>query len=113
MKPKSRPERWEAAAAEARKQYDAVKAKINAIDLSPLNDALSTLREVKEEYEEWQGNLPESLQSSPVASKLEAVTSIDIPDDVELNDLAGDSSDVENAIDECEGADLPKGFGRD
>jgi hypothetical protein len=58
--------------------------------------------------------LPESLATSPVATKLEAVTSIEIPADVTLDELLEQSSsDVESVIEECESADLPKGFGRD
>ena len=55
-------------------------------------DAVETLRELQEEYQEWLDNLPESLQSTPLAEKLEEVCSLDL-----------DQLDVE----------LPRGFGRD
>jgi hypothetical protein len=55
-------------------------------------DAVAALRELQEEYQEWLNNLPESLQSSPLAEKLEEVCSLDL-DQLEI--------------------DLPFGFGRD
>jgi hypothetical protein len=55
-------------------------------------DAVETLRELQEEYQEWLDNLPESLQSTALAEKLDEVCSLDL----EQLDL-----------------DLPRGFGRD
>ena len=55
-------------------------------------DAVETLRELQEEYQEWLDNLPESLQSTALAEKLDEVCSLDL-----------DQLDV----------DLPRGFGRD
>ena len=55
-------------------------------------EAVETLRELQAEYQDWLDNLPESLQSSALAEKLEEVCSVDV-----------DSLDVE----------LPLGFGRD
>ena len=55
-------------------------------------DAVETLRELQEEYQEWLDNLPENLQSTPLAEKLEEVCSLDL-----------EQFDV----------DLPRGFGRD
>lgn len=55
-------------------------------------EAVETLRELQEEYQSWLDNLPESLQSSVLAEKLEEVCALDI-----------DQLDVE----------LPLGFGRD
>lgn len=40
--------------------------------------------------------------------KLEAVTDLDLEPDTDF-----DVSEVENALDEAEGADLPLGFGKD
>ncbi len=77
----SRPKRWAAAVSDAQ-------------------DALSRLREVQEEYQEWLDNLPEGLDQSPVAEKLEAVTELEI-------------EDAEATIEEAAGIDLPLGFGRD
>jgi len=55
-------------------------------------EAVETLRELQAEYQDWLDNLPESLQASALAEKLEDVCSVDI-----------DALDVE----------LPLGFGRD
>jgi hypothetical protein len=55
-------------------------------------EAVKTLRMLQEEYQAWLDNLPESLQSSSLAEKLEEVCALDL-----------DQLDV----------DLPRGFGRD
>jgi hypothetical protein len=55
-------------------------------------DAVETLRELQEEYQAWLDNLPESLQGSTLAEKLEEVCALDL-----------DALDI----------DLPRGFGRD
>lgn len=54
--------------------------------------AVEELRELQATYQDWLDNLPESLQDSVVAEKLEAVCALDI-----------DELDIE----------LPLGFGRD
>lgn len=87
----SRSARWMEAVGEAR------------VNLDNLRDCLERLNEIREEYEEWQGNLPENLQSSALGEKLEEVVNLDF--DV--------LSEVETAIDNAEGIDLPQGFGRD
>lgn len=68
-----------------------------------LREAVDELRDIQSEYEEWSGNLPDSLEGSPVAEKLEAVLDIDF--DV--------IDDIENAIADAANLDLPLGFGRD
>jgi hypothetical protein len=55
-------------------------------------DAVEMLRALQEAYQDWLDNLPESLQSSPLAEKLEEVCLLDL-----------------HQLD----ADLPRGFGRD
>jgi hypothetical protein len=55
-------------------------------------EAVETLRQLQAEYQTWLENLPESLQDSALAEKLQAVC------DVDLEEL-----DLE----------LPRGFGRD
>lgn len=62
--------------------------------------AIQELAELREEYEEWQGNLPENLQASPLAEKLQAVCDLDF-----------DSALA--TIEEADSIDLPLGFGRD
>lgn len=62
--------------------------------------ALSELREVQEEYEEWRDNLPEGLQNGPTGEKLDEVCELDIESAIEV-------------VDEAKEVDLPLGFGRD
>ena len=81
MKPLSRSKRWAAAAAKA-------------------DEGLSELVDLQAEFQDWRDNLPENLESSPVAEKLDAVC------DLELDD-------VHSTIQEAMDADLPLGFGRD
>lgn len=81
LKPKSRSSRWNEAC---------IAASI----------ALESLKELQDEYQEWRDNLPENLDSSVIAEKLDAVCDLDI-------DSAIDT------VSEAEGLDLPRGFGRD
>lgn len=81
MKPKSRIKRWAEAATKA-------------------EQAIEELIEIQSEFQDWRDNLPENLEASPVAEKLDAV--------IEL-DLEG----AHEAVQEAEGVDLPLGFGRD
>jgi len=115
VKPKSRPERWaEAVAAgqEALSQLETALAQLEP-HVEAVNAALATLEELKDEYAEWQGNLPENMSGSETMAKLEAITSLDFTSP-ELDLSAGlDVSQVAEAFDEAESADLPRGFGRD
>jgi hypothetical protein len=63
-------------------------------------DALEELGALQEEYQEWRDNLPENLEGGTLAEKLDAVADLDIQSAIDV-------------VDECEGADLPLGFGRD
>lgn len=63
-------------------------------------EALQALVELQQEYEEWRDNLPENVQDGPTSDKLYEVCDLDIQ---------GALSTVE----EAEGMDLPRGFGRD
>jgi DNA-binding Lrp family transcriptional regulator len=77
----SRPARWDAA-------------------VSTAAEALRELREIQIEYDEWRDRLPENLQGSSLAEKLDVVCEIDIEGALAL-------------VEEFEGLDLPRGFGRD
>lgn len=63
-------------------------------------DALSDLRGIQEEYEEMKDNLSDGLTETPFGQKLEEVCGLNIESAVDL-------------VGECEGVDLPMGFGRD
>lgn len=153
-KSNSRPARWAEAVGRAREALDeltnvredaeakcqeaweAFKGQLEAVaaECGPswsdaaanLEAALSDLNDLKSEYEEWQGNLPENLQSSALGDKLQTICDMnfehEVPTDLELADLDEptwesiiefDLSEVESAIDDAEGADLPLGFGKD
>jgi hypothetical protein len=90
-KAKSRTARWQAAASEASSLA------------SQLRDAIEALKDVQQEYSDWQDNLPENFQSSALAEKLETVCNL------EFDTLEG-ALDV---LEEAESIDLPMGFGRD
>lgn len=78
---KSRPERWQAACA-------AMRA------------ALDDLTEIRDEYQEWLDNMPESQHDGATAEKLQGVVDLDI-------------DGLSSTLEEIETAELPKGFGRD
>jgi len=99
----SRATRWVAACQQARDALDSI-----ATAQADLDAAFSDLRDLQGEYQDWKDNLPDSLASSPVGDKLDAVTDLDLEPDTSL-----DLSDIESALDEAEAADLPLGFGRD
>ena len=77
----TRPERWAKAVEAMRKGFD-------------------ELMELREEYGEWRDGLPENLESSAVAEKLDAVGDLDL-------------DSVEGVLDEADGMDVPRGWGRD
>ncbi len=97
----ARPYRWAQAVGNARAALE--KMQDGATDLE---SAFSELNDIKSEFEDWQGNLPESLQQSALGEKLDAIVGLDF-------DAEPDFSDIESTIDEAENADLPLGFGRD
>jgi hypothetical protein len=97
----SRTKRWRAAVEAARLamgNLEAAKYEVEA--------ALSDLNEIRDEYAEWRDNLPENLHGTTLYERLETVADMDFDVDLDLSEL-------ENAIDGAECADLPLGFGRD
>lgn len=95
VKPRSRPDRWADAAGDARTALD------------PLREALEALNEVRREYEEWRDNLPENLQSSALGDKLNTIA------DIDLDSAISSIDDIDSTLSEAEGADMPRGFGKD
>jgi hypothetical protein len=81
MKPQSKNQRWKDACATAKADIE-------------------NLKEIQEEYQETYDNLPENLQNSAYAEKLQAMQDIDFDAALDI-------------IQEAEDADLPLGFGRD
>jgi len=105
-RPKSRPQRWGDAVANAQKALTELQSAAEA-----LTELLGELREVQEEYNEWKENLPDNLQSGALAEKLDGVVDLDIEGSLDTLDSIG--SDIEELLGEAEGIDLPRGFGRD
>ncbi len=56
-------------------------------------EAVATLAELQEHYEEWWGKLPESLQQTALGEKLQAIGELD--------------------LDSLQAVEPPLGFGRD
>ena len=73
-------------------------------------EAFERIKEVQEEYNDWRENMPEGLDQSPTAEKLDAIINIDleVEDELEVN-----LDELREKIDEAEQADFPLGFGRD
>jgi len=71
--------------------------------IETIRAALDGLESVKDEYQEWRDNLPENLDSSPVAEKL----------DTAIETLEQIQNDIESACDESDSIEWPLGFGRD
>lgn len=94
-KGKSRPKRWSEAVA-------------------LIQEGHQMLTELQEEYQEWLDNLPENLQGSNLADKLEQVVGTDLESlESAKDDIEQAIGEIEMAIGEVEGVDLPLGFGRD
>lgn len=77
---------------------DAVQKCLSAKEA--LEAGLEELKGVQEEYADWEGNLPDNLQGSAVADKLQTITGLDLDIDFSV-------------LEEAENAELPLGFGRD
>ena len=63
-------------------------------------EALEELCDLQTEYTDWKESLPENLESSAIAEKLETVCDLDLDDAL-------------STAQEAKGIDLPLGFGRD
>jgi hypothetical protein len=98
----SRPKRWAEAVAQAMVAVEAME-----VAAGSLNEAVSDLRDLQEEYQDWLDNLPENLQHGALAEKLQAITELD------LDDVESMFDEAIGKIDEAEGVELPQGFGRD
>lgn len=119
-KPSGRPERWAEACSKARAAHQELlnivsdaQAKWD-VEAQKLADAFSEIESLKDEYDEWLGNLPENLQSSGTYDKLQAISDLDVDCPVEVGTIDGEAVETtDDRLDEFENADLPQGFGRD
>jgi chromosome segregation ATPase len=103
----SRPKRWTKAISKTQSIIEDVRSTLNNF-----SEYSSELEDLKSEYENWKYNLPENLQSSTLAEKLDKI--------YDLNDITSDIDEISNALDNLESSigdyeatDLPLGFGRD
>lgn len=104
-KQKSRPVRW----LEAVGRGEGAIADLQAA-VAVLEDAKSELQDLKDEYDDWKSNLPENLESSPTAEKLEEIENLDLDS---LDSVAEAVEEANDLINEAGQLDLPRGFGRD
>jgi predicted nuclease with TOPRIM domain len=81
----------------------ASRSKRLGIAIARIRDELQALEDLQGEYEEWQDNLPENFESSPLGEKLEAAVDV----------FQGATGEIESQLDELENLELPLGFGRD
>jgi hypothetical protein len=128
-KRQSRADRWTSAVSEAKAALERIQDAGQELDFaemesaaSDFENAMQALSDVKEEYQEWYDNLPESLQGSATGEKLEAVVNIDVDNasvymdgiqeaiQAAIEEALAEAVDV---LDEAESAELPVGFGRD
>jgi hypothetical protein len=63
-------------------------------------EALEELQELQAEYQDWRDRLPENMEGSATSEKLDAIIDLDIESAIGI-------------VQDAEGADLPRGFGRD
>lgn len=96
----TRPKRWARAVAELSEAQGEISSAVDRF-----NTALNDVRDLQQEYSDWNDNLPESLQSSPVGEKLQAIVDLDL-EDIELDG-------IDDKVSEIESAELPLGFGKD
>lgn len=127
IRPKSRPARWTEASGAAKLAIEGILQ-----ECDKLENAMSDLRSVQEEYEEWRDTAPESLQSSPTGEKLDQVADLEVDGVADLvadkvaelkkafealteafDALKDAAGEVEEKVGEADEADLPRGFGRD
>lgn len=105
-KAKSRPKQWAEAVGQCREALDELDAAT-----TKLEEAASNLRSIQEDYEGWKDNMPENLANSPLGEKLEAVVGLEIENMADAVRSAVD--EATGVVDEAEGVDLPRGFGKD
>jgi hypothetical protein len=92
----SKKQDWQDATAECLKAADT------------LEKALLGLEDAQQQYQEWQDNLPENLEQSPVGEKLTAVC-----DDIDIAGASDTLGEIQETLQAADEANLPLGFGRD
>ena len=77
------------------------KRLINA--LTKIQNELEELSLIREELEDWRDNMPENMSESATMEKLEEV----------ISGFEDELPEIEEAIDNLENLEFPKGFGRE
>ncbi len=106
-------ELWMQEVAKGKDTIAAIKAKMDEMDtlFADLHDTFTQLEGWKDGYSERLGNIPENLSNGEHAEKLKAIDeiSLDASDAEDLNsELVEKLDSLEEVLDECENADLPK-----
>lgn len=97
------------AAGTLREAYDALNSALDE-HKGAVEDALSTLREIQGEYEEWKDNIEERFSGTATYDLLtEIVDSLEIPEEVSWDNM----EEIERCAEEADQVTLPAGFGRD
>lgn len=128
-KQQSRSDRWSNAVSAAQAALEAINEAAQQLDMdavetaaSDFESAMQELADVKQEYQEWYDNMPESLQNSATGEKLATISDIDVEGaNVYVDDIVSAIqeaieevlSEATDALSEAESAELPVGFGRD
>ena len=115
-KKNTRSQRWLNSISTAQENMEEVREAAE-VAKEKLADVLLSFEEVKavqEEYQEWLNNMPEGLQQSPTAEKLEEIVYLDF-DSISEDAFDFDSvlCEVDDLLAEAEQVDFPLGFGRD
>jgi hypothetical protein len=92
-----------------------------ALDI--IDEGFNGLRELVDEYIEWRDNMPESLQEGATADMINELETLELDCEIPSPDDDGkynvhDIHDIDvdwyrGMVEDAEGADLPRGFGRD
>jgi hypothetical protein len=105
-RPLSKPKRWAAACRAASVLLTEIEAKLDALE-----NSISDLNDLRQEYSDTFDNMPQNLQSSPYGEKLSEVANLQTEDAAQV--IRDAVEEVSGIIYEAEGMDLPRGFGKD
>jgi hypothetical protein len=76
-----------------------------------MEQALQQLVDIQQEYQDWRDVLPENLESSATAEKLDA--KLDKVLDLDLQSALDSCVDLDDVLTTAADMDLPRGFGKD
>lgn len=104
----------------AEKLTDKEKAQLDAYSkfwtdkTAIIEDAARELEDMRSDYADKYQNMPDSLQQTPYGEKCGAMDSLSIDDSAWSDDWDMDGiTTMDDMFSECEGTEIPLGFGRD